>query len=70
MEDLGSRAQNMVNVGVGLCATCKHVRVVTSDRESYFVMCSLAKKDYKYKKYPRLPVLRCSGHTISHKQDD
>ena len=70
MENLDSSAQNMANVSVGLCATCKHVRVVTSDRGSYFVMCSLARKDIKYEKYPRLPVYSCSGHTISRRQDD
>jgi len=60
----------MVNMRVGLCATCKHVRVIASDRRSYFVMCRLARKDIKYEKYPRLPVLSCNGHTIAFKKDD
>jgi hypothetical protein len=47
---------------VGLCATCKHVRVVRSDRESVFYLCELSKVDQHFPKYPRLPVLSCSGY--------
>ena len=47
---------------IGLCATCKHVRVVRSDRGSVFYQCLLAATDSRFAKYPRLPVLRCSGY--------
>ena len=47
----------------GLCATCIHARRVESDRGSVFTRCALAEKDPRFPKYPRLPVLRCAGHT-------
>ncbi len=47
---------------VGLCATCKNVRRVTSDRGSRFYLCELSKADALFPKYPRLPVLKCSGY--------
>ena len=46
---------------VGLCASCRHVGVVRSDRGSTFYRCERAKTDPAYPKYPRLPVLRCAG---------
>jgi hypothetical protein len=47
---------------VGLCATCKHVRRVTSDRGSVFYLCILSAVDQRFPKYPRLPVLSCAGY--------
>ena len=47
---------------VGLCKTCQHVRVVNSARGSVFYMCELAESDERFSKYPRLPVLRCTGY--------
>ncbi len=49
---------------VGLCASCKHVRVVHSDRGSAFYQCKRAATDRRYPEYPRLPVLRCAGYEI------
>lgn len=46
----------------GLCATCRHLVIVTSDRGSTFVQCGLAKTDPRFAKYPRLPVIECPGH--------
>jgi hypothetical protein len=46
----------------GLCATCRHARVVVSDRGSRFVQCGRARTEPAYPKYPRLPVLTCPGH--------
>ena len=45
----------------GLCARCAHARVVTSDRGSEFWRCALSEHDERFPKYPRLPVIRCSG---------
>ncbi len=70
MGNLGASNQSMDNVGIGLCVTCQHLRVVTSNRGSYFVMCNLARLDKQYEKYPVLPVLSCNGHAIAIKQDD
>jgi len=47
---------------VGLCASCAHLRVITSDKGSRFYMCLLSATDPRFPKYPRLPVLRCSGY--------
>jgi hypothetical protein len=48
---------------VGLCAACRHVRVVESKRGSRFYLCGLAAVDPAFPKYPGLPVLRCRGFT-------
>jgi hypothetical protein len=47
---------------VGLCASCTHMRRVTSDRGSVFYLCQLSKTDPAYPKYPRLPVRACAGY--------
>lgn len=47
---------------VGLCAACRHVKVIQSARGSFFIMCGLAKTDPRFSKYPVLPVLRCIGY--------
>lgn len=47
---------------VGLCATCEHSRVIESARGSRFWMCRLSETDARFRKYPPLPVLRCSGY--------
>lgn len=46
---------------VGLCATCVHARLVETPRARYW-RCALAAVDARFEKYPRLPVLRCSGY--------
>ena len=47
---------------VGLCATCVHSKQIRSDRGSLFYFCSLSESDPSFSKYPRLPVLSCSGY--------
>ena len=47
---------------VGLCRSCRNVRLVRSDRGSIFYQCKLATTDPRYPQYPRLPVLRCPGY--------
>jgi hypothetical protein len=46
----------------GLCASCKHVRIVRSDRDSVFYQCKLAATDTRFPQYPALPVLTCEGY--------
>jgi hypothetical protein len=46
----------------GLCASCRHGRVVVSARGSEFQLCALSARDPRFVKYPRLPVLRCAGY--------
>ena len=47
---------------VGLCAVCRHATIVRSDRGSVFYRCGLSDTDPRFPKYPRLPVLNCSGY--------
>ncbi|HTP69181.1 MAG TPA: hypothetical protein VMJ35_09795 [Dongiaceae bacterium] len=50
---------------LGLCADCTHARVIESAKGSHFLLCQLSQTDPSFPKYPRLPVLRCSGHKKS-----
>ena len=45
-----------------LCDTCKHRRVIRSDRGSIFLLCERALTDATFAKYPRLPVIECRGY--------
>jgi hypothetical protein len=47
---------------VGLCADCVHAKRIVSERGSVFWMCQLSAADSRFPKYPRLPVLTCSGY--------
>jgi hypothetical protein len=60
MNDRDERRQDAIPAG--LCDTCRHVRVITSDRGSRFIMCELAKTDPRFRRYPALPVLACQGY--------
>jgi hypothetical protein len=46
----------------GLCATCRHARVIESDRGSRFYMCERSQIDDRFPRYPRLPVVGCIGY--------
>jgi hypothetical protein len=46
---------------VGLCAACRHARIVRSARGSIFWQCGRAAADPGFPKYPRLPVEECNG---------
>jgi hypothetical protein len=46
----------------GLCKNCCHARRIENDRGSIFIMCKLSFEDSRFVKYPRLPVLVCSGY--------
>jgi 3-isopropylmalate/(R)-2-methylmalate dehydratase large subunit len=47
---------------VGLCGSCRHAAVVTSDRGSTFYRCRRAETDRRFLRYPPLPVLACIGY--------
>ena len=55
---------------VGLCKTCRHVRVVTNPRRSIFYLCQLSEVDSRFDKYPRLPVIHCVGYELDKPQPD
>jgi hypothetical protein len=46
---------------VGLCAACRHVRMLRSDRGSLFYQCQRSFADSAFPRYPPLPVLHCRG---------
>lgn len=51
----------MPEVNPGICAGCRHVRIIQSDRGSIFYWCGRSKSDPTFAKYPRLPVWTCRG---------
>jgi uncharacterized protein (TIGR00290 family) len=50
----------------GLCATCLNAKVMVSDRGSAFLRCMLSDQNSEFPRYPRLPVLTCSGWSAAH----
>lgn len=46
----------------GLCASCRHQRVVPTTRGATYSLCERSRTDERYPRYPRLPVLRCPGY--------
>jgi GrpB-like predicted nucleotidyltransferase (UPF0157 family) len=60
MEEKQSTTKH--STAAGLCADCVHSRQIESDRNSVFLLCNLSLTDTRFPKYPRLPVLSCSGH--------
>jgi len=46
----------------GLCADCVHAKIIASSKGSEFLLCQLSQSDPRFPKYPRLPVLSCSGY--------
>ena len=47
----------------GLCESCRHARALTSSGGMTFYQCLRSEKEpVKYLKWPRLPVLSCSGY--------
>jgi len=46
----------------GLCGDCRHARTLTSSSGATFYQCLLAETDPRFPKWPRLPVLSCSGY--------
>jgi hypothetical protein len=48
-------------VSVGLCAGCRHARVIETAR-SRFWLCGRSATDSRFARYPRLPVLECPGY--------
>jgi hypothetical protein len=47
---------------VGLCQDCCHAKWIENERGSRFILCNLSKTDPTFPKYPRLPVVACSGY--------
>lgn len=49
------------NDRIGLCARCRHARVVPARHATYW-LCQLSATDPRFPKYPRLPVIECDGY--------
>jgi hypothetical protein len=62
MPDQSASIFSDVRDPIGLCAVCRHARIVHSSRGSIFFLCRLAETDPRFSTYPRLPVLRCAGY--------
>ena len=58
----GESSSNTERARIGLCADCTHARRIESARGSEFYFCGLSATDANFPKYPRLPVLACSGY--------
>jgi len=46
----------------GLCDSCVHQRLVRNTRGSVFSLCERSRTEQAYPRYPKTPVLACSGH--------
>ena len=46
----------------GLCPHCPHVRKITSERGSLFLLCELSRSDARFPRYPAQPRMVCSGY--------
>jgi len=44
-----------------MCADCAYARQIESARGSNFYLCERSESDPAFVKYPRLPVLQCTG---------
>lgn len=53
-----------MTVDPGLCGRCENARRIESAKGSVFWQCTLAKTDPRFRKYPQLPVLDCSGFSV------
>jgi len=51
---------------VGLCSDCCYTKAIVSGKGSQFFLCLRAETDSHYSKYPRLPILQCSGYERHH----
>ena len=54
----------------GLCARCAHVQVIESSRGSAFYLCRLSTIDPRFPKYPRIPVIACTGFKAAGDEDE
>jgi hypothetical protein len=53
----------------GLCADCRFMRRMQSDRGSVFLLCERSADDPSFPKYPRLPLLQCRGYERKSAED-
>lgn len=61
MSRAGREALERLTTDPGLCATCVHLRLLSSKR-SVFVRCGKSDDDPSFPRYPPLPVRACRGY--------
>ena len=52
----------VIDDSIGLCLSCRWMRVVTTRRGSTFYRCGRAETDPRFPRYPALPVRQCIGY--------
>ena len=62
MNDRGGPGQ-VEEETAGLCARCRHVQIIVSDRGSRFYLCRMSLVDPSFPRYPPIPVVACRGFT-------
>jgi len=55
--------------GAGRCRFCRHAELKASLR-SAFLLCRLSESDWRFSKYPRLPVHECGGYERVSRPED
>lgn len=55
-------SSNLQKNEAGLCADCRYMRLIESDRGAIFYRCQRSDSDPAFPKYPRLPVIQCTGY--------
>ena len=70
MTDQSVSISDGVRDPIGLCASCRHARIVHSSRGGAFYLCRLAETDPRFPKYPRLPVLQCARYAPAEEAED
>ena len=64
-------ADGLSVLGAGLCASCRHQKLIRNGRAARSSRCACARGPTpRYPKYPRLPVLACRGHEPLRPGDD
>jgi len=58
------KALGDVEMQVGLCASCRHVKRLSTKGGAVVYLCMLSASDPRFSKYPRLPVTACMGYTV------
>jgi hypothetical protein len=54
--------EHPVRTRAGLCETCRFVELVPSSKGAVFYLCTLSETDPRFRRYPSLPVLSCTGY--------
>ena len=58
----------MQTPAAGLCTVCRHCRTVATTRGSVFYRCVRADTEPRFARYPRLPVVSCTGYEAAAEQ--